>query len=150
MYPHPSCCHWRATADLQHLVSGTHQCFCLLPPSLPVDGPPPAAGTAPALWGTNVLWLLGDRTGQTPDFKGTRERRPGACCPHSSTHLPSLLAEISLSRARGEGAFWSDCGVDCSISFFLPVSLQAIVAIYLFRPQAFSGPLFHARQFAKC
>lgn len=36
-------------ADLQHLVSGTHQCSCLLPPSLPVDRPPPAAGTAPAL-----------------------------------------------------------------------------------------------------
>lgn len=77
-------------ADLQRLVSGTHRCSRLLPPSLPVDRPPPAAGTAPTLRGTNVLLLLGDRTGQTLGFKGTRERGPQAGCPYSSTHLPSL------------------------------------------------------------
>ena len=96
----------------QHLVSSTHQCSRRLPPSLPVDGPPPAAGTVPALWGTNVLWLLGDRTGQTPDFKETKERRPGACCPYSSTHLPSLPGtDLPNQGHRRMGFFrlWSRC-----------------------------------------
>lgn len=121
-------------ADSQHLVSGTHQCSRLLPPSLPVDRPPPAAGTALSLQGTNVLLLLGDRTGQTLDFKGIRERRPQADCPYSFIHLLPWLAEISLIRAIREGAFWSDCGLHRSVSFSLLVSLKAIVAIYLFRP----------------
>lgn len=89
-------------ADLQHLVQGTHQCSWLLPPSLPVDKPPPAVGTEPALQGTNVLLLLGDRTGQTMEFKRTRESHSPAGCPFSSIHLPPCLSKTAVVEATGK------------------------------------------------
>lgn len=81
-------------------------------------------------------------------------RKPGKCAlglvaPTRPPICLPWLAQISLIRAIGERAF-SDRDLDGSVSFSLPVSLWAIMAIYLFRPQAFSEPLFHARQFAKC
>lgn len=126
-------------ADLQHLVSGTHQCSRLLPPSLPVDRPPPAAGTVPALKGTNVLLLLGDRTGQTLDFKGTRERHPQAGCPYSSTHLPSLTSRdlTNQGHQRRGFFFWSDCGLDCSS----PFSYKSLLRLYW--PFIYSGHGFY-------
>lgn len=111
-------------ADLQHLVSGTHHCSRLLPPSLPVDRPPPAAGTAPALQGTNVLLLLGNRTGQTPDSQRTRERHG---CPRSFTHLPSMPSDTSLIRATGDEVFCSNCNLDYSVCFSLTISLKAFI-----------------------
>jgi hypothetical protein len=104
-------------ADLQHLVQGTHQCSWLLLPSLPVDKPPPAVGTVPALQGTNVLLLLGDRTGQTMEFKRTRESHSPAGCPFSSTHLPPCLVKTAVVEAMGKWMFGSDCGLDFSVSF---------------------------------
>ena len=96
-------------ADLQHLVSGTHQCSRLLPPPSQRTGRHLLlAQCPPALRGTNVLWLLGDRTGQTLDFKGTRERHPQAGCPYSSTHLPSQPSRDLTNQDLREGALWSD------------------------------------------
>lgn len=137
-------------ADLQRLVSGTHQCSRLLAPSLPVDRPPPAAGTVPTLRGTNVLLLLGDRTGQTLGFKGTRERGPRPAAPTPPPTCLPCIAGSPRSRAAGEGTLWSDCGLDRSVSFSLLVFLKATVGIYLFKPQAFTASLFHARKCAKC
>lgn len=115
--PDPAAVPTGPQADLQHLVQGTHQCSWLLPPSLPVDKPPPAVGTVPALQGTNVLLLLGDRTGQTTEFKRTRESHWPAGCPFSSTHLPPCLAKAAVMEATGKRMFGSDCSLDCSVSF---------------------------------
>lgn len=131
-------------ADLQHLVSGTHQCSRLLPPSQ---------------WTGRHLLLAQRRsfgeqmfsccwvTGQDRR-RLSREPGKGALMPAAHTPPPICLlcpAEISPIRALGEWAFWVDCDLDCSVSFSLPVSLKAIVTRYLFMPQAFISPLFHAR-----
>lgn len=129
--PDPAAMPTGPQADLQHLVQGTHQCSWLLPPSLPVDKPPPAVGTVPALQGTNVLLLLGDRTGQTTEFKRTRESHWPAGCPFSSTHLPPCLAKAAVMEATGKWMFGSDCGLDCSVSFSLePFSELLLLFIY--------------------
>lgn len=136
-------------ADLQHLVSGTHRCSRLLPPSQ---------------WTGRHLLLAQRRsfreqmfsccwvTGQDRRWL-SREPGKGALGLAAPTPPPiclPCLAEISPIRALREQTFGSDCGLDCSVSFSLPVSLKAIVAIYVFMPQACILPLFHARQFAKC
>lgn len=135
-------------ADLQHLVSGTHQCSRLLPPSQ---------------WTGRHLLLAQRRsfgeqmfsccwvTGQDRRWL-SREPGKGALRPAAPTPPPiclSCLTDFTNQSPRRVG-FSVYCGLDCSVSFSLPVSLKAVVAMYWFMPQAFILPLSHARQFTKC
>ena len=103
LQPWPSCCaHW-ATSRLAASCLRHTSVLLAAASSLPVDKPPPAVGTVPALQGTNVLLLLGDRTGQTMEFKRTRESHSPAGCPFSSTHLPPCLAKTAVVELQGSG-----------------------------------------------
>lgn len=115
-----------------------------LPPSLPAEGPPPAAGTEPALQEQtfSCCWVTGQDRRCVSREPGKGALRPAA---HFSTRLPSLPAETPRAGAGGEWAFSFERGLDYSVSFSPPVSLNALVASHLSRPQAFIEPLFQAR-----
>lgn len=148
--PDPAAVPTGPQADLQHLVQDTHQCSWLLPPSLPVDKPPPAVGTVPALQGTNVLLLLGDRTGQTTEFKRTRESRGPAGLPILLHPAASLSSEACSNGSYKKVDVWFRLRSRLFCLLFSVAFLRAIATIYLFSPQVFIEPLLYARQFAKC